>query len=137
MMNKSIYLVLILILTLSGCSDDSNQNNQNVSNNQVTNQPIQRQVNSNPFVNGQMLLTLCQSDKLPDIGACQGYIMAVNDTMIAGHLNRHMLVCMPKGVNPLTLKEIVTNYLKAVPAKLGFIADGIVAEALANNFPCR
>jgi len=48
-----------------------------------------------------------------------------------------MLVCMPKGVNPLTLKEIVTNYLKAVPAKLGFIADGIVAEALANNFPCR
>lgn len=88
------------------------------------------------FMQANKLYSLCESGSEIDRGVCDGYIMAVNDTMYSGHLDQLFQACIPQGVSPIQARLVVVKYMKTVPEKLHFVADGVVVEALAKTFPC-
>lgn len=89
------------------------------------------------FIRGNQLLDLCKSNNTVEQGVCEGYVMGVNDTMHSGFLDKIFQVCIPLGVSPTQLRSVVINYMQTVPHKLNFVADGVVAEALAVAFQCQ
>ena len=89
------------------------------------------------FVRGNQLFNLCMSESPVDNAVCDGYIMAINDSIYSGHLDKVFNICLPPGVAPSQLRLVVVKHMKAIPEKLHFIADGIVAEALAVTFRCK
>ena len=92
---------------------------------------------SSSFMRGNQLYNLCASDSKVDNAVCEGYIMAVNDSMFSGHLGSIFQLCYPPGVTPLQNRLVVVKYMKTIPEKLHFVADGVVAEALATAFRCK
>lgn len=89
------------------------------------------------FLQANKLYSLCESSSEIDKGICEGYIMGVNDSMYSGHLGNLFQACIPQGVSPAQTRLITIKYMKTVPEKLHFVADGIVVEALARTFPCQ
>jgi len=89
------------------------------------------------FLQANKLYSLCESRSEIDRGICEGYIMGVNDSMYSGHLGNMFQACIPQGVSPAQARLIIIKYMKTVPEKLHFVADGIIVEALATTFPCN
>ena len=89
------------------------------------------------FVRGNQLFNICSSNSTADNAACEGYIMAINDSIYSGHLSNVFDICLPSGVSPSQLRLAIVKYMKTIPEKLHFVADGVVAEALATTFMCR
>ena len=67
-----------------------------------------------------------------DVGAYQGYINGVSDTLAA--LN---LVCVSMSVTGGQEAAIVSKYLKLNPEQWGNSAASLVFTALVNAFPCK
>ena len=88
------------------------------------------------FVRGNQLFDMCTSVSKIDNSACDGYIMAANDSIYSGHLSNVFNICIPSGVTPSQLRLVVVKHMKTIPGKLHFVADGVVAEALAITFRC-
>jgi hypothetical protein len=67
---------------------------------------------------------------------CQGYIAAITDAArhapVAGHK-----VCGSADVTLGQMVDVVRRYLEAHPELRHFPAEDLVAEALAEAFPCR
>ena len=89
------------------------------------------------FVRANQLYNLCTSDSKIDNAVCDGYIMGINDSMYSGHLGNIFKVCPPPGVTPSQVRLIVVKHMQTIPEKLHFVADGVVAEALAMTFQCQ
>jgi len=92
---------------------------------------------SSSFIRANQLYTFCSSESKVDIAVCEGYIMGVNDSVYSGHLSNIFEVCYPSGVTPSQLRLVVVKYMKIIPEKLHFVADGVVVEALATTFKCK
>ena len=89
------------------------------------------------FVTGNMLYQLCKSENKVNNGLCEGYIAGINDAMSSGYLHKYFQVCLPEGVSTTQLRLILIKYMEQIPQKLHYVAEGIVAEALGNTFPCK
>jgi len=89
------------------------------------------------FMQANKLYGLCTSKDDIAKGICEGYIMAVNDAMLSGHLGQIFNVCFPSGVTPTQARLVVAKYMERIPEKLHYIADGVVAESLVATFPCK
>ncbi len=89
------------------------------------------------FMPANKLYSLCTSEDAIAKGVCEGYIMAVNDAMLAGHLGHIFNVCFPSGVTPTQARLVVIKHMETIPEKLHYIADGVVAESLVATFPCK
>jgi len=89
------------------------------------------------FMQANKLYSLCTSEDAIAKGVCEGYIMAVNDAMLAGHLGHIFNVCFPSGVTPTQARLVVAKHMEQIPDKLHYIADGVVAESLVATFPCK
>jgi len=89
------------------------------------------------FVKGNQLFDMCSNNSKIDNAACEGYIMAINDSVYSGHLDKIFKICLPSGVTPSQLRLIVVKHMKTIPEKLHYVADGVVAEILASTFQCK
>jgi hypothetical protein len=68
---------------------------------------------------------------------CQGYITAIADEMSGGVEFRNYRACIPEDATPSQLRLIVTKWLEDHPKYRHDPGAGLVAEALANEFPCQ
>ena len=92
---------------------------------------------SDAFLRANQLYSLCSSESKLDNAVCEGYIIGVNDSVFSGHLSSVFQVCYPAGVTIEQLRLVLVKYMSAVPEKLQFVAEGIVAEGLATVFQCQ
>src|SRR3954470_23400043 len=88
------------------------------------------------FLSGNDLLSMCEGEISKRL-ICEGYIIAVSDVLTANKINGFE-VCGPIGpdVNSGQLIDIVRLYLKNNPSERDTMADGLVAAALRDAFPC-
>jgi Rap1a immunity proteins len=71
-------------------------------------------------------------------GICLGYIEGIADAMERNATNGwELLACIPANVRNTQLRDVVTQYLWANPAKRHWVASGLIIEALSSAFPCR
>lgn len=91
------------------------------------------------FLTAGQLVQYCVSQDPRRLAFCEGYILAVNDTVAAGYLGEEIGICYPKGLNPTDLRLAVVEYLaKDITSAIqSYIAEGPVAEALNFQFPCE
>jgi len=96
------------------------------------------------YITGRDLNEVCNKDNYYSKGQCLGYIEGVHD---AGSLidkatdkrqwDSDWTACVPKGVTAGQLWEVVKKWLREHPADWHYTADSLVANALAEAFPCR
>ena len=89
------------------------------------------------FLTAEQLIQYCVSQDPRRVAFCEGYILAVNDTVVAGYLKEQIGICYPKGLKPTDLRLAVIEYLAKDTALQSYIAEGPVAEALSFKFPCE
>lgn len=85
------------------------------------------------LVDGKELLRLCRLNK----GICQGYIAGVADVMSTVGAIHGYASCVPPTVTVKQHAAVVVKWMEAHPDALGSTAHTIVAEALAQAFPCK
>ncbi len=96
------------------------------------------------YYSGQKLNEVCNNDSLVSVGLCFGYILGVYD---AGKVldeatdkrqwQSGFTSCVPDGVKPGQLKEVVSKWLQQHPENWHYRANSLVAAALEWGFPCR
>lgn len=86
------------------------------------------------FWDGNRLFYFC--NRAAGVEACTAYIMGVADAMAIGPVVSHR-ACFPNGVTAGQVKDVVLNYLRAQPQRRHNVGVQLVAEALAEAFPCR
>ena len=67
---------------------------------------------------------------------CDGYVAAIADVMKHSPVNREM-DCGPPEVTLQQIVDIVRRFLAAHPEDRHFSAESLVADAIAEAFPCR
>jgi hypothetical protein len=67
---------------------------------------------------------------------CDGYVAAIADAMKHSPVNREM-DCGPPEVTLQQIVDIVRRFLAAHPEDRHFSAESLVADAIAEAFPCR
>lgn len=88
------------------------------------------------FWTGNKLLSCCESTGSFYVD-CRGYVTGVAETLAAGASVGGLGVCFPKSDSSQNVTEIVVTYLRRNPDDCHNAAAGLVAEALAEAFPCR
>jgi len=83
------------------------------------------------FFDGNFLHEGCTSKNL----LCAGYIAAISDVMDE-HTVYGWSACVPNDVMLSQLGDIVTRWLDNNPQKRHLAANSLVAQALAEAFPC-
>jgi hypothetical protein len=88
-------------------------------------------------VDGNELSHLCTSKGARANGLCYGYVTAIaevarGDDGLYGH---H--ACLPEHTTRRQAVEVVKRYLDQHPEQRHYGASGLVAEALAEAFPCK
>jgi len=89
------------------------------------------------FLTAGQLLQYCISQDQRSLAFCEGYILGINDTIVAGYLNDQIGICYPKGLKPSDLRVAVVEYLAKDTALQTYIAEGPIAEALSFKYPCE
>lgn len=92
-------------------------------------------VGAGGFINGNDLYRECSSDSAFKEGICLGYIAAISDAMEDVYISGFR-ACYPTGVTTGQVTDIVRSFLKNNPAERHYRADGVVAQALSEAFPC-
>jgi hypothetical protein len=90
------------------------------------------------FKTGEELLRDCSVDAPEARALCRGYIMAVHDVLSdIGALVDGIEACLSGRESVTSLVTLVVDYLEANPQVRSIKADGLVAYALALEYPCR
>ena len=89
------------------------------------------------FMTAGQLVQYCVSQDQRSKAFCEGYILAVNDTVVGGYLSDQIGICYPKGLSPADLRSEVVGYLVRNDVLQSYLAEGPVAEALSAAFPCE
>lgn len=90
------------------------------------------------FLSGNDLYGYCTSDKTDYVSAtgCIGYVAGVADVLGHNPVNGFH-ACMPLSVSRARAKDAALAFLIAHPEQRERGADGLVAEALSHEFPCK
>jgi hypothetical protein len=67
---------------------------------------------------------------------CGDYVLSIADALMMGRVGR-WTACIPSGVTDDQVVDVAIRFLDAHPARRGSAASELVAEALAEAFPCR
>jgi len=89
------------------------------------------------FLNGEKLLEICKDSKEVNQAACEGYILGVQDAINAGHLEKHLSLCFPKGVSPKDLRLNLINFIEVMPQTAKFSGESVVAKSLELHYKCK
>lgn len=68
---------------------------------------------------------------------CRGYIVGVVDAFGGGNTTKNYIACVPKGIEIEQTQDVAMQFLDAHPEVRQYGAVGLVAQALAEAFPCR
>ena len=87
------------------------------------------------FESGTTLLEKCRGGSAKK-AACSGYILAIADVLAEGpHFGWR--ACLPEGVPARQVEQAVMGWFGNNPQILHYEADGLIAKALSDAFPCR
>lgn len=87
------------------------------------------------FVDGNRLYELCRPNSRSS-SFCGDFVMGVANALMVGRVG-HWTACIPNGVTDDQVIDVATRYLDAHPAERPHAAGELVAQALAEAFPCR
>ncbi len=90
------------------------------------------------FYGGEDLYADCTSSnatKLP-VAACAGYTVAIADALATGIAINGFKACPPASATRGQIIKAATEFLRDHPEGRKFAAAGLVANALADAFPC-
>ncbi len=87
------------------------------------------------FESGTTLLQKCEGNQA-EKAACSGYILAIADVLAEGpHFGWR--ACAPGDARAGQVEKAAVRWLRNNPLILHYAADGLVAKALSDAFPCR
>ena len=94
------------------------------------------------FVSGAQLKDICKADEQgsgnPLLAAeCLGFVTGVADTFDCVEKLHGFTWNATSDVNQSQLVKAVEKWLESHPAVLAYEADGLVAAALSDSFPCQ
>ena len=96
------------------------------------------------YYTGSLLLKYCTSEtqqmsaqQLVDFGFCEGFISAVIGASRCSANVYGYSSLVPEGVTVDELKVLVSKWLFNHPEKLELAAEGLVAQALGESYPCH
>jgi len=94
------------------------------------------------FLTGEDLLHSCSPPAVDPVyrlkvAECQGYVVAIADASDCSRSNLEFKWNSSTGASQGILVERVVDWLQAHPALLHYQADGLVAAALSESFPCN
>jgi len=84
---------------------------------------------------GNRLYELCRPNSRSS-SFCGDFVMSVANRLMVGRVG-HWTACIPNGVTDDQVIGVATRYLDAHPAERLHAAGELVAQALAEAFPCR
>jgi hypothetical protein len=89
------------------------------------------------FIDGNDLFDRC-SEPYGSAGDtyCRAYINAITDALYEGTVIGGLKVCFPVHVLTGQVEDLAKRFLSAHPDERHLGAPGLVAEALAEAFPC-
>jgi hypothetical protein len=87
------------------------------------------------LVDGNRLYELCTPNSRSS-EFCDDYVLSVADALMVGRVGG-WTACIPNSVTGNQVVDVVKRFLEAHPAKRRSAAFGLVAEALAEGFPCE
>ena len=88
------------------------------------------------FVIGNNLYSWCTASPADMTSFCIAYIIGISDVLSQNTVNNYR-ACIPLTVNGQQERDIVVNHLHDHPETRHYGAAGLVAQALAEQFPCR
>jgi hypothetical protein len=90
------------------------------------------------FHTGNQLLDHCRSQIMIEQTYCEGYAVGVADALGApGGKVFGVAACLPNGVTARQVMDVTMRFLEQHPELRHLPAVPLVAEALAEAFPCR
>ena len=94
------------------------------------------------FVSGGDLLESCKPQPIDPvfrlkIAECHGYVVAIADSFDCGQDARGFTWDSTTHVSQRDLVAAVVTWLGKHPRQLGYQANGLVAAALSETYPCR
>ncbi len=96
---------------------------------------VSKAATANYFV-GNELHAFCQSDDLTRKHACVGYITGIADVLAEGNVVDGWRACISLGVTNTRLTDVVKSWLVQNVENRHLSAPRLIAEALAEAFPC-
>jgi hypothetical protein len=96
---------------------------------------VSAEAKADRFVSGNRLYELCRPNSSSST-FCSDYVLSVADALMVGRVGR-WTACIPNGATDNQVVDAVTRFLEAHPAKRQDAASELVAEALAEAFPCK
>ena len=92
------------------------------------------------YATGNNLLAWCVSASRTERGLCHGYILGIADAMEESKNIGRFAACIPAPVragSPGRLFQLAQQFLASHPEKRQLSASSLVANALAEAFPCK
>jgi hypothetical protein len=90
------------------------------------------------FENGNQLYERCvEPGGTFSEGVCYGYVVGITDALGGGASIAGRSACIPLDVKIRQIMDIAKQFLTSHPEKRQYAADSLVAEALAQAFPCK
>jgi hypothetical protein len=83
------------------------------------------------FMSGSDLKRVCNGESNPEKAYCVGYIIGVAD-----HTGREGAYCLPSGVTPSQLMEVVMKDMELRPEANHLPADILAEGSIQLAFPC-
>ena len=96
--------------------------------------PVASQEQVRIFYDGSMMLRICESAHARDEGRCQGFAVAIADLLVTEKLD--LRACFPATVTARQITDIARKHLSDHPADRQFLAAELIAQAIAEAFPC-
>lgn len=105
---------------------------------------IQTEPPAAPFLTGNQLLTFCEqgardpSSEYLCLGYVAGAVDAVRATEVAINQLRGEtgLICVPVGVTPTQVRDVIIRRLRSNPTDRHFGASSLVLSAMMESYPC-
>ena len=89
------------------------------------------------YATGNLVHKWCSAtDDRWAVGACNGYSLAVADTLYNGDSVGGHRACIPKTVASKQVFDIAKVYLENHPEDRHFAAERLIAQALSEAWPC-
>lgn len=88
------------------------------------------------FFNGGILYNICRDSNPVNQGACEGYILSVNDNIYSHEYKIDYAICFPKGVTPSQLRLQFIKYIENNPKEMNISANILVIKSLLKEYSC-